>query len=319
MKLIRLTQSTPAWLDWRRTGITASDVSCLFGTNPYKTEWKLWAEKSGLQAEDDLSGNPYVRRGKVFEHMLREHVVDERNIGIMPVCVEHDGFPYLKASLDGIDRHKRPWEFKIPSPNNFEEVCAHRINSEPAQRYLLQVQHQTLVTGAREGYLIFGNIDDSGSTPRVVKYILLTIPADPSLHRTIIEKSKEFMRRLKERDAPAKDPDRDLFAPQNPQDAARWQTASQKLIPLLQQKAELERKLEHLKEGIKAESRPIVDVLGNNKFGEFSGLRATRVDRKANVDWIAYLKDNGHDTTDENKVGPYRKAGSGHYYKFTAL
>lgn len=93
MKFVNLAQSSPKWLDWRKTGVTASDVSCLFGNNPYKTEWRLWAEKTGLQAEDGIEGNPYVRKGKLFEHMLREHVVEDRDIGIFPACVEHDTIP----------------------------------------------------------------------------------------------------------------------------------------------------------------------------------------------------------------------------------
>lgn len=317
MKLIRVTQSSPQWHDWRRTGVTASDVSCLFGQNPYKTEWKLWAEKTGVRAEDDIMGNPYVRRGKALEHMLREHVVDDLDVGIMPVCVEHDTIPYLKASLDGIDRHRRPWEFKVPSPGNYEEVRQHGISSDPAKQYYFQVQHQLLVTGADEGYLIFGEIDDSKAVARVIDYTLLVIKADPALHQQIIEKSKEFMRRVVEQDEPAKDPDRDLFAPESQYDAMRWKDAGDKLIPLLAQKTALERKLEELKETIDAEAKPIIEVMGTNKFGEFSGLRATRCDRKGTVDWQAFHHDNGL-VVDENKVAAYRKADTT-YYKFTAL
>jgi putative phage-type endonuclease len=318
MKLVPLAQSTPEWLDWRKAGITASDVSCLFHTNPYKTEWKLWAEKSGLQAEDDIEGNPFVRRGKTFEHMLREHVVNARNVGIMPACAEHGTVPYLRASLDGIDRNRRPWEFKIPSPNNFEEVRKHQLNSEPAKRAHLQVQHQLLVTGASEGYLVFGNIDDSGRVAKVTEYILLIIPADPELHQAILEKSLEFMRRLAERDEPPKDPDRDLFAPQSGTDAVRWQEAAAKVLPLLALKADLKVQISAVEKQLESAARPILDVLGSNKAGEFAGLRAIRVDRTGSVDWTAFVKAHGFDPTDETLVGPFRKAGSSNH-QFTAL
>jgi len=318
MKFIRLTQSTPEWLEWRRGGITASDVSALFGKNPYKTEWKLWAEKTGLQAEDDVMGNPYVRRGKDFEHLLREHVVEERQIGIFPACVEHDTLSFLRASLDGIDRHRKPWEFKIPSPGNFEEVRKHRLNSEPAQRYFYQVQQQLLVTGSHEGFLVFGRLEESDVGMRVVETILLIVTADAAVQQEIVARSQEFLRKVRDGIEPAKDPDRDVFAPQTQEDAHRWATASQAILPLLSRKAELKAMLDEVEAAIKSAADPVIDVLGQNKFGEFAGLRAMRVDRKGSVDWAELVKAHGLDPTDETTVGPYRKAGT-KSHQFTAL
>lgn len=318
MRFIRLAQGSPEWLNWRTTGITASDVSCLFGSNPYKTEWKLWAEKSGLQAEDDIEGNPFVRRGKSYEHLLREHVVEDRNIGIFPACVEHDSLGFIKASLDGIDRNKRPWEFKLPSEGNFELVRAQRLQSEPAQRYQLQVQHQLMVTGASEGYLVFGRIDETGRRPRVIEYIPLIIRADPALHAEIAERARVFMQRVRDGVEPQKDPDRDLFAPTDHADAAKWQAASAEVIPMLRRKALLKEQLEALEADIAERSAPVLDLLGPNKFGEFAGLRVTRVDRKGSVDWSALVQAKGIDPKDESTVGPYRKQGSSNH-QLTAL
>lgn len=321
MKFVTLRQSTPEWLDWRRTGITASDVSVLFDRNPYKTEWKLWAEKSGLQAEDDLDANPYVRRGKVFEHLLREHVSNDRDIGIIPVCVEHDTIPFLKASLDGLDHMGRPWEFKIPSSRHFEEVRKDRIDSEPAQRYWPQVQQQLLVTGAAEGYIVFGNLGslkDTRQCARVMEYIVIPIPADQDFHQKIIEKSEAFLRRVKDGDEPAKDPDRDVFAPQDALQAEKWSKAASDLLPLLEKKRRLRIELDSLDEEIDRIGAPIVDVLDVNKFGEFAGVRATRVDRKGKVDWQSFVKSKGYDPEDEKIVGPFRRVGSTNYL-FTPL
>ncbi len=318
MKFIDLAQSSPEWLDWRRTGITASDVSALFGTNPYKTEWKLWAEKTGLQMEDDLGGNPYVRRGKVFEQMLREHVVRHRSIGIMPVCVEHDTIPYLKASLDGICRNKRPWEFKIPSPDHYADVVKKAEKSEYFKQYWPQVQHQLLVTGASEGYLIFGDLDESTTPPRIADYKLFVIPADPSFHEQIRNRAAEFMDRVARRVEPAKDPNRDLFAPHDPADAQVWRDVAEVVNPMIELKQSLRKQIEELDKKIKESAAPAVAILGLNKFGEFAGLRITRVDRSQNIDYPALLEAKGLDPTDETLVGPYRKVAS-KSFKFTAL
>lgn len=318
MKFINLAQSSPEWLEWRRTGVTASDVSALFATNPYKTEWKLWAEKSGHQAEDDLGGNPFVRRGKVYEHMLREHVVRHRGIGIMPVCVEHDTLPFLKASLDGICRNRRPWEFKIPSPNNYEEVEQEGDRSAPYLQYVSQVQHQLLVTGASEGYLIFGKLDDTCSPPRIVDYKLFVIAADPAYHEQIRLRAAAFMDRVAQGIEPKKDPDRDLFAPQTPTDAQNWRDVAEKVVPLLEKKLALKQQLDALDAQIKEQTEPVLAILQDNKFGEYAGLRVTRVDRSPSIDFPALLGGLGVDLADDRVVGPYRKAAT-KSYKFTAL
>ena len=56
MNVIDLPQRTPAWLEWRAGGVSASDVAILLGLSPYKTPWRLWAEKTGLvRSEAELS------------------------------------------------------------------------------------------------------------------------------------------------------------------------------------------------------------------------------------------------------------------------
>ncbi|WP_407080697.1 YqaJ viral recombinase family protein [Enterobacter hormaechei] len=47
--------------DWRRQGVTATDAAILLNRSPYKTRWRLWAEKTGYAREVDLSLNPLVR------------------------------------------------------------------------------------------------------------------------------------------------------------------------------------------------------------------------------------------------------------------
>lgn len=318
MKLIHLQQSTPEWLEWRKGGITASDISCLFGTNPYKTEWQLWAEKRGLRVEDDLEGNPYVRRGKMFEYMLREKVANDRNIGLIPVCAEHETLSQIRASLDSIDVSRRPWELKVPSPNNYELVLKDGLNSEPAQRYIPQVQHQLLVTGASEGFLVFGNIDSEAERPEVRDYKVLIVPADPAFQQEIIRRSQDFLKAVADGTEPPKDPKRDLFAPQNASDAYEWQKCAAKLRPLLQQKAALQEALKQVNHAITDTSSPLLKVLGENKTGQFAGIRATRVEKTGTVNWRDLVKSLGADPDDETIVGPFRNAGSEHM-KMSAL
>jgi putative phage-type endonuclease len=319
MKLVRLKQSTPEWLEWRKGGVTASDVSALFGKNPYKTEWQLWAEKSGLRAEDDIMGNPYVRRGKTYEYLVREHIVQQRGIGIFPVCAELDSNPLVRASLDGIDHLRNPWETKIPSEDNFIEVRKNRHKSDLAEQYFYQVQQQMFVTDAKEGFLVFGRVEeDERGIMECVETVVLSFTPDVELHKQIEEKTVEFMRKVHDGIEPEKDPERDVFVPSDPLDARKWAEAALEIRPLLERRKILKEKLDAVEKAISDSAKPVLEVLGKNKTGEFAGLRAMRTERVGHVDWKQLLEDSGIDPNDENKVNPYRKSGSVNY-KYTLI
>jgi hypothetical protein len=59
MKTIDLAQRTPEWHQWRAQGITASESAIILGRSPYKTPWRLWAERTGLAKTEVLSKNPW--------------------------------------------------------------------------------------------------------------------------------------------------------------------------------------------------------------------------------------------------------------------
>lgn len=313
MAIIDIEQGTPEWHAWRDAGVTASEIACIFGSSPFKTHWQLWAEKSGLRQPDDIDRNPYVRRGKAYEHMLREHVATKRKLGIVPCCVEWDDDRLLRASLDGIDTRRRPWEFKVPSEGNFEAVRKDRLESLPARTYYLQVQHQILCTGASEGYLVFGRIDESQPLPRVAETIVLPVAPDPEIHQEIVAKARDFHDAVVNGVAPEKDPERDVFAPASEQDASIWRAQADRIVPLLLRKKQLQGEIEKLEKEIKSLSEPVKAILGVNKAGEFAGLRILKVTRTGAVDWPRYAKAKGDDPRDEAIVGPYRKAGTSSY------
>lgn len=43
MKIVNLSQRTPAWLAWRAQGVTASEAAVILNRSPYQTPWRLWA------------------------------------------------------------------------------------------------------------------------------------------------------------------------------------------------------------------------------------------------------------------------------------
>ena len=310
MNIRPLQQGTPEWHAWRQAGVTASEIAVLLGLSPWKTRWQLWAEKSGLRQPDTLDSNPHVRRGRRFEHLLRETVARARGIGLLPVCIEHPAHPVLRASLDGIDPRGRPWELKIPSAGNFESVRRDRLDSAQAQQYLPQIQQQMLCAGASEGWLVFGRLSDTGREARVVDHLALCVPADPTLWERIIEAATAFHEQVRTGRAPEKDPARDLFAPTSAEEARIWAEQADLLIPLLQRKAALEAELAQIRTRIADHAAPVKTILGPHKAGAFAGLRITRTTRQGGVDWRAYMAAKGDDPADAALLAPFRTKGA---------
>ncbi len=62
MNVMNLNQRTPEWNTWRAAGVTASEAPIILGRSPYKTPWRLWAERTGVTTPEDLSANPFVQR-----------------------------------------------------------------------------------------------------------------------------------------------------------------------------------------------------------------------------------------------------------------
>ncbi len=48
MKIVDVVQRTPEWERWRAQGVTASEAAIVLGRSPYKTPWRLWAERTGI-------------------------------------------------------------------------------------------------------------------------------------------------------------------------------------------------------------------------------------------------------------------------------
>ena len=59
------------WLEERKKGIGGSDVACIFGMSPYKTNVELWEEKVGIKEPKDISQKDYVKNGTDSEESLR--------------------------------------------------------------------------------------------------------------------------------------------------------------------------------------------------------------------------------------------------------
>lgn len=93
---------SPAWIEWRRSGLGASDLPTVMGVDPYRTEWELWREKTGrVPARPET---PTTRWGHLMEPLGLDIYARERQV---PVALSggeparDHRWPHLWATLDG--------------------------------------------------------------------------------------------------------------------------------------------------------------------------------------------------------------------------
>ena len=93
------------WLEARKKYIGGSDVACILGYNPWKTNLQLYKEKKGLVMPDDISDNPLVAYGTNAEPHIRalfELDHPELKVEYIPEnSWRNTKYPFAAASLDG--------------------------------------------------------------------------------------------------------------------------------------------------------------------------------------------------------------------------
>lgn len=134
------------WKEWRSKGLGASDAPIVMGVSPWTTRYQLWEEKTGLKL-NNRSNNWATRRGNEMEPKARAHYELIHGIEMPVAFIEHKEYPFIRASLDGYnEEHKIILEIKCPG------AADHLLAAEGKvpEKYYPQLQHQLLVTGAKE-------------------------------------------------------------------------------------------------------------------------------------------------------------------------
>ena len=299
MKIVNLSQREEDWLDWRRQGVTATDAAILLNRSPYKTRWRLWAEKTGYAREVDLSLNPLVRRGIENEDAARRAFEEKYDDMLLPACVESVQYPLMRASLDGLRDNGEPVELKSPSATVWEDVCAEKANSKAYQLYYPQVQHQLLVTGAKQGWLVFyfeGQIQE---------YPILR---DEAMIQEILAEAKKFWQQVVDKKEPDKDPERDLYIPQG-EEVNRWIAAAEEYRLYDAEIQELKQRLSELQERQKPHLDTMKSLMGEYFHADYCGVMVTRYKAAGRVDYKKLLADKASGVKPED-VDQYREKSS---------
>lgn len=293
MKIIELQQNTLEWLQWRETGIGASDIATILGLSPYKTRYVLWAEKTGKQATPDLSHNPNVERGIRLEPYVRSRIEEVWNESLDVFCAEHDEHPQLKVSFDGVDSFGCPHEIKCPSDATFAEVELFGEESDAFNLYKYQVKYQCMVAGRSKGYLHFY----SETTDALLTFPIELTEADV---KELIDASLSFWNLILNDQAPELDKKRDHIDASYIHDQSLIQLLLDSKVTLTNAEAQIkEMRADHAE----LENKFIASLGEFDRFEDKDfGLKVTKFESKGRVNYSQFIKDNQL----ESEVDKYR-------------
>lgn len=295
MKIVDLQQRTPAWRAWRNAGVTASEVPVLMGS-PYKTPWRLWAEKRGLVLPEDLSGNPHVQRGIREEPLARRRFEDRHGVLLLPLCAESSEEPMLRASFDGLTDEGQPVELKAPTEANFREAVVREGESILYGRYYGQVQAQIFVAEADEGCL---------SLHCGEEFLDLKVPRDEGYIARLLEAARAFWECIQTGREPPLDPQRDLYVPSGTEHeawlrlAADYRQLDEKLAPYAAEAKAIEKKMAAIE-------RQFLTMMGEFTLAESSGVRINRTLKRGAIDYKAALLSMKPGVS-ESELEPFRR------------
>jgi predicted phage-related endonuclease len=165
----------------RRYFIGGSDARVIMGHDKAAL-LRLWREKRGAAAPEDLSANLIVQLGVVTEPLNRHWFERNTGQGLTGIQrrVHHPVVRWMAATLDGIvETTGAVFEAKFMLPWSFSEEGA-------AEKYMPQLQHNMWVTNAKLSVL---SIITGGG-----KWVEITISADPLYQHLLFTAEKKFWR-----------------------------------------------------------------------------------------------------------------------------
>ena len=311
MRVIDIRQRSPEWLRWREGGVTASEGAVILGRSPYKTPWRLWAEKTGLVRPEDLSKNPFVQRGIAMEDEARRAFEERHRTFVLPLCAEHPQFPAIRCSFDGIDDEGHPVELKVPWRTTFAELVATDEEAATFKLYWVQVQCQLAVAGAPMGWLVF---DPCIRGQPSLEYKIAR--DDTFINGTLIPGCLAFWERIQKKREPPPDPVLDIFIPQG-EDLATWTVLAREYRDLAAEKATLDAQVKKAKAKMDGIEDRLVPLMGEFLLAETAGIKVLRYSQRGAIDYKEALAE-VEPNIELAELEQYRRASSD-CVKVTAL
>ncbi len=129
-------QNSNDWLNWRKLGVGASDISGILGISPYRTRHDIFLSKTTGEVQETSFIQQRGHDKEIIARAKYELISGEE---YAPALIENDIYPYMRASLDGWNKEK----------NHSIEIkyCGKNFKEEVPEHYNVQCQYQMFLTG----------------------------------------------------------------------------------------------------------------------------------------------------------------------------
>jgi putative phage-type endonuclease len=274
-EFINAPQRSPEWFEIRKGGITATGITAINGTSPYKTAYRLWAELTG-QVEEQQAGSA-AQRGQLLEQAVADFYTLEtgkklrKSNGIVRLK-EH---PWAMASLD---------RTIIGDPAGLVEIktsTSSRWQLFPVPpEYVDQVQWQMFVTGAKYADVA---VLLSGLVFRIER-----VEADPIYQTLLFDKAMAFRELVASgTPPPLTGNDSDTLAEVKPQSSNTYAVADPQLDHIARLYIEAKAEAEAADAALKEMAIAIKEAIADGEGVKGQGWLATWKTNKSSikVDW----------------------------------
>lgn len=184
-----------AWLAHRNTGIGASEIAVLLGASDWGSNVEMYYRKIG-ETEDTFGETEAMLWGKLLEAAIRDELARRAGVTLLDAparMLRSTVHRWATATPDALTADGEPVEVKNLSHGYDAETWTEQI----PEKYLLQCQHQMLVTGADRclfGALIWGS-----------QLIWEWLPRDPERIAQIVKAGSDFWAHVERRECPPSD------------------------------------------------------------------------------------------------------------------
>lgn len=175
------------WLQKRREGIGASDVSGILGLSPYATPFTVWADKVHGQSRPPTFA---MDLGRKLEGIIIEAFEDATalHVSMRQILFKSRQHPWARATVDGV-AFESPETVGVDALGLVEcksDGSSGRWDDDIPLHHLIQVQWQMLVTRVPFAWLA---VLHGGRS-----FELYEVPADEDAQRSIFGKVDKFRR-----------------------------------------------------------------------------------------------------------------------------
>jgi putative phage-type endonuclease len=259
----------------RKGGITATGITAINGTSPYKTAYRLWAELTGQVGEQEVGAA--AQRGQLLEQAVADYYTAEtgKKLRKSNGIVRLKEFPWAMASLDRtiIGDTTGLVEIKTSTSSRWQ------LYPVPPE-YVDQVQWQMFITGAEYCDVA---VLLSGLVFRIER-----VEADPVYQTQLFDKAVLFRELVQSKTPPPlTGNDSDTLAEVKPQSSNTYAVADPQLDHIARLYIEAKAEAEAADTALKEMAIAIKEAIADGEGVKGQGWLATWKTNKSSikVDW----------------------------------